>query len=102
MINKIIILAAGLGKRMGDKGKKIPKCLLKIPGSDQTLLERQIKIFEELGVKNITIITGHLSGKIKKIKSNVKFLNFPNYKKTNNSNFILQTRVKQKFNLYFF
>ena len=82
---------------MGDKGKKIPKCLLKIPGSDQTLLERQIKIFEELGVKNITIITGHLSGKIKKkIKSNVKFLNFPNYKKTNN----LQTLLycKQELN----
>jgi len=85
LINKVIILAAGRGTRMGPKGKFIPKCLLKVPGSKITFLERQIKIFNQVGIKEIIIIIGHLSSTIKKkINSKVKFLYYPNYKNTNN------------------
>ena len=88
MIKKAIILAAGKGTRMDSKGKYLPKCLLKVPGTKITFLERQIKFFKQLGLNKITIITGHqtlkIKDKIKSINMNIKVLYFPYYKSTNN------------------
>ena len=51
-----IILAAGLGTRLGPLSSKIPKCLVKI--NDTTLLERQINIMKNCNVTDITVVTG--------------------------------------------
>src|SRR3989344_3754190 len=57
MINmKAIILAAGLGTRMGEFGKEIPKCLLKI--GEKTLLEIQTDILKRCGIKDIVVVIG--------------------------------------------
>lgn len=50
----VVILAAGIGSRLGEIGKNIPKCLLKI--GSKTLLERQIDILKSCGLKEEDII----------------------------------------------
>lgn len=65
---KAIILAAGEGKRLRPLTKEIPKCLVKLFG--KSLLERQIKIFHELKINEIIVITGYKNEKIKEFKLN--------------------------------
>lgn len=52
---KAIILGAGIGKRL--KPKTLPKCLFKI--GKETLLERQMRILNDLGIKDITLVIGY-------------------------------------------
>ncbi len=61
-IDSALILSAGLGTRMGEIGKKIPKVLW--PVYFKTLLELQINYCEELGIKNIYINTHFLHDEI--------------------------------------
>lgn len=56
---KAIILAAGKGSRLGDLTKNIPKGMLKI--HDKTLIERQIEIYQNCEINDITIVTGYKS-----------------------------------------
>ena len=79
---KAIILAAGLGSRLGEFGEKTPKGMITIFG--KTLLERQIEIFHNCGISEITVVTGHNSEHIKQeiAKYGVNFLYNRNYKKT--------------------
>ncbi|MEK6871336.1 MAG: NTP transferase domain-containing protein, partial [Nanoarchaeota archaeon] len=86
---KAIILAAGLGTRMGEFGKEIPKCLLTI--GDKTILEIQIEIFKKCGINEIILVIGNEGecwteenrSKIKMIHNN-SIINFVNHK-THNS-----------------
>jgi len=72
---KSIILAAGKGSRLGKLALNNPKCLVKLNGTP--LLEYQLKIFEECGIDEITIVAGYKSDKLnylsKKIILNSKF-----------------------------
>lgn len=54
---KAIILAAGKGSRLGKFTENIPKGMIKI--HDKTLIERQIEIYRNSGIKDITIVTGY-------------------------------------------
>jgi choline kinase len=54
---KAIILAAGKGSRLGKLTKDIPKGMLKI--HNKTLIERQIEIYRNFGITDISIITGY-------------------------------------------
>ncbi len=54
---KVVILAAGQGKRLLPLTEDIPKCLLDIGG--RRLLERQINAFAACGVSEIVVITGY-------------------------------------------
>ncbi len=51
---KAIILAAGIGSRLGEIGKNTPKCLIEIAG--KTLLERQIEILNSSGIQSEDIL----------------------------------------------
>ena len=63
-----IIPAAGLGSRLGNLTKDIPKCMIEVNG--QTLISRQLEIIEDLNFSRIIIITGHKADLLKKhIKS---------------------------------
>ncbi len=53
-----VILAAGVGSRLGKLTERCPKCLVGIAG--RSLLERQLDTLERLGVRDITIATGHM------------------------------------------
>ena len=66
-INYALILSAGLGTRMGEIGKVIPKVLW--PIYFKTLLELQIRYCEDLGIQNIYINSHYLHNEI------VDFLN---------------------------
>jgi choline kinase len=70
---KVIILAAGVGKRMPAVTDKIPKCLIKF--DNKTLIERYLESLSLLDVKDIVFVIGHFKEKIKEIVKN------------NNSNF---------------
>tara|TARA_Y100000590_G_scaffold70147_1_gene76520 strand:+ start:103 stop:777 length:675 start_codon:yes stop_codon:yes gene_type:complete len=67
-ISTIMILAAGLGKRMGKYTKKIPKPLIKI--KNVTLIEKTIKKLENNSFKKIVINIFYLKKKIKKELNN--------------------------------
>ena len=53
---KAVILAAGMGKRLGEHSKGKPKCLLEVGGS--TLLERSLTNLRKGGLKDVVIILG--------------------------------------------
>lgn len=55
-MKKALILAAGLGKRLGNLTKDIPKCLL--PVGEQTLIDFSLEALKENGVKEIIIVSG--------------------------------------------
>lgn len=53
-----IILAAGVGKRLGPvAGEAAPKCLLEFGG--ETLLDRHLRLLARFGLTTITIVTGY-------------------------------------------
>lgn len=70
-INKAMILAAGLGKRMLPLTLKNPKPLLKI--GKYSLLERAIFLLIEYGVNEIVINVHHLSHKIEQFLKSKNF-----------------------------
>ena len=53
---KGIIVAAGLGSRLGELTKNTPKSLIEING--KSILERQIFAFKKLGITDIIVIIG--------------------------------------------
>jgi len=54
---KVIMLAAGVGQRLGEEAAGKPKCLLEIGG--KSLLRRHLEILQEYPVANVVIVTGY-------------------------------------------
>ena len=59
---KAIILAAGIGNRLGEASASKPKSLLEFEG--KSLLKRHIDILIENQIEELTIVTGYQSGLI--------------------------------------
>ncbi len=59
MVKTAVILAAGLGSRLGQKTKEIPKGFIEI--EDISLIERSVKNLLACGITKIVIGTGYLS-----------------------------------------
>lgn len=59
---RAIILAAGMGTRLGDLTTETPKALMPLRG--RTLLERQIANYRDAGVDDICIVRGYLADQI--------------------------------------
>ena len=85
---KVILLNAGMGKRLGYLTKNNPKCLVKINEKD-TILDYQLKKIVNSNLENIIMPTGPFEDKIKKyVKTNyptlkVQYIHNPLYYKTN-------------------
>jgi len=80
----ILLLSAGIGRRLGKLGINTPKCLLKI--NEKRIIEYLIEHLQKRKVKEISIVVGYKSKMIidalkrfKKIKFN--FIKINNYKK---------------------
>lgn len=58
-----IILAAGMGKRLGEYTKDNTKCMLPING--ERLIDRTLSILSNLQIKNVTIVIGYNGEKLK-------------------------------------
>jgi len=80
-----IILAAGKGERLRPLTDNRPKCLVKLFG--KSILEWQIESFQNLGITDITVVTGYLSD----------LINFPSVKIIKIINLILQICLKLFF-----
>ena len=66
---KTIILAAGIGQRLGDHSENTPKCLLEFNG--KSLLQRHLEILHYYGIHDIVIVTGFKSDMIKSTLSDI-------------------------------
>nr|WP_302141818.1 sugar nucleotide-binding protein [uncultured Schaedlerella sp.] len=81
---KAIILAASRGEQLGELTEEIPKCML--PFGQKSILERQIHLLTEIGIKrsDICVVAGYKPEKIKSVKGISVILN-EEYKVTDNS-----------------
>ena len=70
--NLVFFLAGGLGKRMGNLTKKIPKPMLNING--KSIIENQIVFFKKQGFNNFIISVNYLAERIVKYFKNGKKL----------------------------
>lgn len=61
---RVILLSAGVGKRLAPHTEVRPKCLMEVQGI--TLLERHLVHNERLGTSAITVVVGHLAGMIER------------------------------------
>ena len=87
-----IILAAGMGKRLGDLTQNNTKCMVKVNGV--TLIERLLHQLEEVrtpeALSRIIIVTGYEGQKLKEyiatlgIKCPIEYVDNPIYASTNN------------------
>ena len=59
-----IILAAGMGKRLGELTKTNTKCMIKVNG--QTLIDRMMKQLVQLRLSRVVFVIGLEGGKFKK------------------------------------
>ena len=76
---KVIILAAGSGTRLSPLTDNKPKCMVKLFG--KTLLEWQLSVFRELGIKDISVVTGYKKDLIS--FKDVKYYHNSNFENTN-------------------
>jgi choline kinase len=76
---KVIILAAGMSSRLRTLTNDKPKCMLKL--FNETLVERQIKIFHSCNINDITVVTGYMSEMIN--IPDVNYVKNKNYETTN-------------------
>lgn len=83
-----IILAAGLGSRLGELTKECTKCMIKINGI--TLIERMLRQLDRYGMDRIIIVTGYKGDILKdyvqnlRINTPVVFVDNSDYRHTNN------------------
>lgn len=76
---KAIILAAGQGTRLKKYTKNLPKGMLSFMG--KTIIERQIEIYRECGITDISIVRGFAGEKIN--YAGIKYYTNRNYMETN-------------------
>ena len=60
---QIVMLAGGLGTRLGKRYEKTPKSMIRILG--RPFLQHQIELLKERGIRRILLCTGHLGEQIK-------------------------------------
>jgi L-glutamine-phosphate cytidylyltransferase len=78
-----IILAAGLGTRLGDGNDYLPKTLLRLGGI--TLLERQVAAIRRvLRISAITVVVGHEADKVREVGGpDLRYVENEEYRNTN-------------------
>lgn len=58
-IHTAVIMAAGMGTRLGDVGQAVPKGFLRL--GERPIIEESIERLGQCGIDHILIVTGHLS-----------------------------------------
>ncbi|MDI9610225.1 MAG: phosphocholine cytidylyltransferase family protein [Archaeoglobales archaeon] len=84
---KAVILAAGMGSRLGNYTEQIPKCMLKV--GKKTIIEHAIEVLSSFGIKSFVIVTGHKGRKLRKFLTenfdlDFTFVHNHVYRETNN------------------
>lgn len=86
----VIILAAGKGSRLRPLTNNIPKGMIKF--LDQTLVERQVEIYHNCSINDITIVTGYKSEMFN--VSDVNYIKNENFEITNMNESLFCARDK--------
>jgi phosphoenolpyruvate phosphomutase len=76
---KALIVAAGKGSRLKAHTDNLPKCMLDFGG--KTLLERQLLVYRDCGIDNISVIKGYKKNKIN--YKNLKYFENKDYSNNN-------------------
>ena len=84
-----IILAAGMGRRLGEYTKDNTKCMLPVNGV--RLIDRLLTQFSKLSLKRVVIVVGYQGQNLKDYigdryngQLKIEYVNNPDYDKTNN------------------
>ena len=84
-----IILAAGMGKRLGDLTKNNTKCM--VPVNGKKLIDRMLGQLSKLNLKRVVIVVGYEGQKLREYIGHryddvlrIEYVNNPVYDKTNN------------------
>ena len=78
---KAIIIAAGMGKRMGDLTDDCPKCLVKT--GNTTLLDNAINRLKAENIHDVAIVVGYQKQQIQDKFKNLTYFHNPDYKHNN-------------------
>lgn len=92
---KVIIIAAGMSKRLRPLTEHKPKCMLEVKG--KTILQRQLEIFRDLGINDISLIKGYKKEAID--YKGIKYYTNDNYENNNilGSLFYAEKEMGQEF-----
>ncbi len=83
-----IILAAGMGKRLGELTKGHTKCMVRV--NDETLIARLLHQLDNIDLSRIVIVVGYKGKELQEylqdsdVKTPISYVNNPIYDKTNN------------------
>ncbi|KMW57390.1 putative nucleotidyl transferase [Candidatus Rhodobacter oscarellae] len=77
-----LILAAGLGLRMGPRGKLVPKGLIEMGG--RALVPQSVDTLRRAGVTRIAVVTGHLAEQYQEVfaGTDIQIIHNPDYATT--------------------
>jgi len=89
----LVILAAGRGKRLGEKTKKLPKCLIEING--RSLINYNTEFINKF--KKVVIVTGYKDNLIKKNFKKYKSITFIKNKKYLKTNMVYSLFCAYKY-----
>ena len=81
MSNKVIIVAAGRGRRLGPETAGIPKCMVRVAG--HPILHWQLRAFAAAGISEIVVVRGYLGDRIASNGTALCFVDNPEWS-TNN------------------
>jgi L-glutamine-phosphate cytidylyltransferase len=76
---KAIIVAAGMGRRLGPHTAAIPKCMVEVGG--KSILQHQVDALRAAGVDEINVVRGYLGDRI--TVPGLRFYDNPEYRENN-------------------
>ena len=86
---QVIILAAGMGKRLGDLTKDNTKCMVRVNGTP--LIDRMLDQLSRQNLSRVVIVVGYEGEKLRRYIGNrfddrlkIEYVENPVYDKTNN------------------
>jgi len=79
--SKVIIVAAGRGRRLGPETGEIPKCMVRVAG--QPILRWQLRAFAASGLSEIVVVRGYLGDRIDGGRAFLAFVDNPDWAHNN-------------------
>ena len=79
--SKVIIVAAGRGRRLGRQTENIPKCMVRVAG--QPILHWQLCAFAAAGITDIVVVRGYLGDRIHGGRAALAFVDNPDWAHNN-------------------
>jgi len=78
---KVIIVAAGRGRRLGSETESIPKCMVRVAG--QPILHWQLHAFAAVGLAHVVLVRGYLGDRIDGRGTSLRFVDNRDWERNN-------------------